>query len=68
LQPNELSDVITVTNESTGQTTYFLVQLIERDPQRPLASQMRHTLLSQTFLDWLAQQRASADIALFVDA
>jgi hypothetical protein len=68
LQPNELSDVITVTNESTGQTTYFLVQLIERDPQRPLTSQMRHTLLSQTFLDWLAQQRASADIALFVDA
>jgi hypothetical protein len=29
---------------------------------------MRHALLTQTFLDWLAQQRANADIVLFVDA
>jgi parvulin-like peptidyl-prolyl isomerase len=68
LQPNELSEIIAVTNNTTGQTTYFLVQMIERDPQRPLSSEMRHALLTQTFLDWLAQQRANADIVLFVDA
>jgi parvulin-like peptidyl-prolyl isomerase len=68
LQPNEVSEVVAVTNETSGQTTYFLVQLIERDPQRPLSSEMRHTLLTQTFLDWLEEQRTNADIVLFVDA
>ena len=68
LQPNELSEVIAVTDDTTGQITYFLIQVIERDPQRPLSSEMRHTLLTQTFLDWLAQQRANADIVFFVDA
>jgi parvulin-like peptidyl-prolyl isomerase len=68
LQPNELSEVIAVTNNSNGQMTYFLIQMIERDPQRPLTSEMRHTLLTETFLDWLEQQRANADIVLLVDA
>ena len=68
LQSGELSDVIAVTSANTGQTTYFLVQTIERDGQRPLTSQMRYILLSQTFLEWLEQQRANADIATFVDA
>lgn len=68
LQSGELSDVIAVTNETNGQTTYFLVQTIERDAQRPLTAQMRYILLRQTFLEWLEQQRATADIAIFVDA
>jgi parvulin-like peptidyl-prolyl isomerase len=67
LEPNGLSEVIAITDDTSGQTTYFLVQVIERDPQRPLSSEMRHTLLTQTFLGWLAQQRANADIVLFVD-
>ena len=66
LQPNQLSPVIPVTNNS-GQTIYYLVQTIERDPQRPLSSEMRHILLTQTFLDWLDEQQANAEIILFVD-
>ncbi|MCB8943750.1 MAG: SurA N-terminal domain-containing protein [Ardenticatenaceae bacterium] len=68
LQSGELSDVIAVTDADTAQTTYFLVQTIERDEQRPLTSQMRYTLLTQTFLEWLDQQRANADITILVDA
>ena len=68
LQDGELSDVITVIDESSGQATYFLVQTIEREAQRPLTPDMRYILLNKTFLDWLAQQRANADIAIFVDA
>jgi parvulin-like peptidyl-prolyl isomerase len=68
LQAGELSDVITVTNEGGERVTYFLVQTVERDEQRPLTSQMRYTLLTQTFFEWLQQQQANANIAIFVDA
>jgi parvulin-like peptidyl-prolyl isomerase len=68
LQPGELSEVIAATDEASGQTTYFLIQVIERDAQRPLTSDMRNVLLTQTFLDWLAQERANADIVIFINA
>jgi parvulin-like peptidyl-prolyl isomerase len=66
LQPNELSDVIAVPNES-GQMTYYLVQVIEREAQRPLSANMQYTVLQQLFADWLAQQWAGANIQRLVN-
>ncbi len=67
LQPGELSEVIVVADEATGDTTYFLIKVIERAEQRPLTGDMRNVLLNQTFVDWLEQQRGKADITIFVD-
>ncbi|MDX1616545.1 MAG: SurA N-terminal domain-containing protein [Candidatus Promineifilaceae bacterium] len=67
LQPGEVSDVITGTTADGSQTTYYLVQLVERDPARPLTADMRFSLLRDVFEAWLAEQWAQADIVRFVD-
>jgi len=66
LQPGEVSEVITVTN-GDGVPTYYLVQLVERDPQRPLPAEMRYTMLQQAFESWLDELWQKADITRFVD-
>lgn len=66
LQPGETSDVITVT-EADGSQNYYLVQVIERDAQRPLSAEMRYNLLTQAFDTWLQDQRNQAVITQLVD-
>lgn len=66
-QPGDISGVITVTNPETGQTTYFLVQLIERDMERPLTAEQRYGLLQQTFEAWLSNLWDQAAIELLID-
>ncbi len=66
LQPGEVSDVITVAG-ADGSQTYYLIQVLERDPQRPLSANMRYNLLTQTFETWLENQRSQANITRFVD-
>lgn len=66
LQPGEVSDVITVAGATGGQT-FYLIQVLERDPQRPLSANMRYTLLTQTFETWLENQRSQANITRFVN-
>ncbi|MCB9433614.1 MAG: SurA N-terminal domain-containing protein [Ardenticatenaceae bacterium] len=65
LAPNAVSDVVTVTDDN-GATTYYLVQQLEVDEERPLTPAMRSTLLQQTFADWLAQLWAQANISRFI--
>ncbi|HEX6383799.1 MAG TPA: SurA N-terminal domain-containing protein [Anaerolineae bacterium] len=65
-EPGEVGDVIAVTN-ADGQTTYYLVQLIERDPQRTLTADLRYTLLQERFESWLDELWQEADIVRFVD-
>ncbi len=65
LQPGEISDVITATN-GNGETVYYLVQTVERDPQRPLRDNMRYNLLQQRFESWLGQLWSEAEIERFV--
>lgn len=65
-EPNAISDVITVTQAESGQTTYYLVQLIERDMERPLTADLRYVLLQQTFQTWLNELRSQAAIELFI--
>lgn len=66
LQPGEVSQVIAVT-ASDGIPTYYLVQVIERDPQRPLDPNLRYDLLKQTFESWLQTQWEQANITRFVN-
>lgn len=65
LAPNAVSEVVTVTDDN-GATTYYLVQQLEVDEERPLTPAMRSTLLQQTFADWLAQLWAQANISRFI--
>ncbi len=50
--PNDVSGVVSVVNEN-GSTTYYLVQLVERDPQRPLPADMQYLLYEETFQRWI---------------
>lgn len=67
LQPGGVSPVIAVTNAETGATSYYLVQLIEIDPQRPLTADARAVLLQERFESWLAQLWANAEIVRYTD-
>ncbi len=53
VNPGDISDVITVTN-ADGATTYYLVQLVERDPQRPLPANMQYLLYEEAFQNWVS--------------
>lgn len=66
LQPGEVSDVITVTAED-GIQSFYLVQLVELDPARPLSADIRAILLQERFESWLAEQWANADIVRYED-
>lgn len=67
LQPNEVSEVISAPNPTTGQTTYYIVQTLERDPNRPLTADMRHALLQQQVQSWLDEQWQRATVIRFVE-
>ena len=64
LNAGETSDVIAVTKADDSSTTYYIVQLIEIDPQRRLSDQQRNNLLAQTFQEWLENLRQNAQIEL----
>jgi parvulin-like peptidyl-prolyl isomerase len=66
LEPGAVSDVITATNED-GMPTYYLVQVIDRNEERPLSADMRYTMLQQTFESWLDGLWQNADITRFID-
>jgi parvulin-like peptidyl-prolyl isomerase len=60
LQPGEYTPVI--------QTTlgFHIVQVIERDPQRPLSPGALQTVQVQAIQNWLDERRAQSDIQVFV--
>lgn len=65
-EPGDISEIISVTDADSGQTIYYLVQLIARDAERPLG-ELRYDLLQQTFQTWLDDLRSQADIELLID-
>ncbi|MCI0394929.1 MAG: peptidylprolyl isomerase [Chloroflexi bacterium] len=65
LQPGQVSEVIVATIPGGTETAYYIVQVVERDPQRPIAD--RVPLLDQDFQAWLAELRASAEVVRFVN-
>jgi parvulin-like peptidyl-prolyl isomerase len=64
LQPGEISDLIAVANED-GTTTYYIVLVTERDPERELTADARYTLLQATFEAWLDGLWSAATIERF---
>lgn len=50
-----------------SQFGYYILQLLERDPDRPLSPEMQQSLREQTFTRWLEEQRAAATIERFVE-
>ncbi|MEJ2746578.1 MAG: SurA N-terminal domain-containing protein [Anaerolineae bacterium] len=67
LQPGEVSEVITDTGPD-GAPTYYLVQTLERDSERPLSADMRYTMLQRAFETWLDGLWQSAQITRFIDS
>jgi foldase protein PrsA len=51
----------------TSQFGYYILQLLEKDPNRPLSPEMQQSLKEQTFTRWLEEQRAAATIERFVE-
>ena len=66
LEPGEVSDVITGT-VGGGEPTYYLVQVVDVDPQRPLSPDRRAMLLQERFETWLAEQTAQAEIVRYIE-
>lgn len=66
LEVGQLSEIISINNPD-GNTTYYIIQTLEKEPQRGLTPQQRAVLLQERFESWLAEQRAEADIVRFID-
>jgi peptidyl-prolyl cis-trans isomerase C len=66
LETNQTSELLTITGLD-GQTKYYLIQVTERDPARPLSAEERARLLQERFETWLAERLAAADIQRFVE-
>lgn len=64
LQPGEISDLIAVT-DAGGKTTYYIVKVTERDPNRELTAEARYDLLQAAFDAWLDGLWAGAAIERF---
>jgi len=66
LEPGQLSDVVSAPKADGSGTVYYLVQMIERDPQREITANLRSLLLQEKFETWLAEQWNLADVERFV--
>ena len=61
LQPEAISDLIAVT-DAAGKTTYYIVQMTEREADRPLSMDAYQAALQAAFDAWLADLHAAATI------
>lgn len=66
LEPGGVSDVITATNIDGSEIVYYIVQVIEKDPQRPLPADLRYELMQQAFQTWLDNLWQQATIEKYV--
>lgn len=67
LGPGETSDVITATTPDGTQTTYYIVQVVDVDPARPLSPDLRAILLQERFESWLHERWDQAEISRMID-
>jgi hypothetical protein len=66
LQPDQISEVVTGPKADGSGTTYYIIQVIERDPQRALSAEMLYQVLQEKFEEWLGQQWEQAEIIRYV--
>jgi parvulin-like peptidyl-prolyl isomerase len=67
LKPDEISDIIIVTDPNNGQVTYYLVQLIERESSRMLGADLRYRLMQEAFETWMEEQKTGAIITILLE-
>lgn len=67
LQPGQTSEVIEGAHADGSGTTYYLVMVIERDPQRELTADLLHASLQERFESWLTEQETQSQIIRFVE-
>ena len=67
LEIEQTSDILPIVGLD-GQTKYYLIQVVERDPARPLSAEERSRLLQERFETWLAERLLNADIQRFVES
>lgn len=60
LQPGEFSPIIET------QMGFYLLQVIERDPERPLDPNARRTWQIKAIRDWLEEKRGQGDIEILI--
>jgi parvulin-like peptidyl-prolyl isomerase len=60
LQPGEYSQVV------QSELGFHLIEVIERDPARPLNPQALLQLQIQAIADWLAQRRVQTEVSIFL--
>lgn len=65
-EPGSVSEVVTAVNRE-GNAVYYLVQLIERDPERPLDAGTRSVLLQEAFETWLDGLWQAADVVRLIE-
>jgi len=58
LQPNQLSDVV------HGANGYHVIQVLERDPARPLPDNELESLRAKAASDWLDSKHSGPDVKL----
>jgi parvulin-like peptidyl-prolyl isomerase len=58
LQPGQVSAVVHTQNG------YHVIQVLERDPSRPVPEAQLETLRQKAFSDWLNRRRSSPDVKL----
>lgn len=66
VEPGSVSEVISVTNRE-GNPVFYLVQLVERDPERPLDPAPRAVLLQEAFETWLDGLWQDAAVERFIE-
>jgi len=67
LQLDEVSDVLAVTDPQSSSTTYYLVQLTDRESSRPLTANLRYKLLQDAFDQWMEELKGSATVIKFIE-
>ncbi len=67
LQPGEISQVVPGPKADGSGTTYYIIQVIERDPQRALSADMLYKVLQERFEQWLNEQWDQAEIIRHID-
>ncbi|MCA9897776.1 MAG: peptidylprolyl isomerase [Ardenticatenaceae bacterium] len=65
-EPGSVSEVITAVN-SAGNQVYYIVQFIERDPQRPLDAEVRPVLLQEALESWLDSLWQAATVERLIE-
>ncbi len=67
LEPEEISDIISVADPESGRLTHYIIMVTERDSARPLNTSSRHQLLQEAFTSWLDNQWSNATILYLLE-